>query len=87
MCNQTVSLIAAALEREGISTVVIQLLREPAEQVRPPRALWVPFPHGYPLDTPGNPARQHAVIEAALRLIEEGMTPPILRDYLRPAGL
>jgi len=82
MCNQTVSLIAAELERQGISTVVVQLLRMVAERVRPPRALFVPFPHGYPLDTPGEPQRQRRVIEAALRLLEDDSAePPVLADY------
>jgi hypothetical protein len=77
-----VSLVAAELERQGIATVALQLLREVAEKVRPPRALWVPFPHGYPLAAPADPPRQHAVIEAALRLLEEpGLEPPVLRDY------
>lgn len=75
-------LVAAELERQGISTVAIQLLREVAEKVRPPRALWVPFRHGYPLDTPGEPKRQHAVIEAALRVLEDtSLQPPALLDY------
>jgi hypothetical protein len=82
MCNQAVSLVAAELERRGISTVVIQLLREAAERVRPPRALFVPFRHGYPLDTPGEPARQHAVIESALRLLEDpSLRGPALVDF------
>ncbi len=82
MCNQAVCLVAAELERQGIATVVIQLLREVAERVRPPRALFVPFRHGYPLDAPGEPARQHAVLKAALRLLEErSLKPPVLVDY------
>ncbi len=82
MCNQAVSLVAAELERQGIATVVIQLLRFVAEQVRPPRALFVPFRNGYPLDTPGDPARQHRVLDAALRLFErKGLTSPALVDF------
>ncbi len=82
MCNQTVGLIAAELERQGIATVAIQLLREVAERVRPPRALFVPFRHGYPLDTSENPKRQHAVLEAALQLLEEPSSkPPVLIDF------
>lgn len=82
MCNQTVSLVAAELERQGISTVALILLREVAEEVRPPRSLAVPFPHGYPLDRPGDPERQHAVIEAALRLLEGPETAgPVLADF------
>jgi hypothetical protein len=86
MCNQTVSLISAELERQGISTVTLLLLREVGEKVRPPRALFVPFPHGYPLDRPDDPPRQRAVLEAALRLLEDpSARPPVLVDY-RPLG-
>ena len=81
MCNQAVSLVAAELERRGVATVVIQLLREVAERVRPPRALVVPFRHGYPLDKPHDAGRQHVVIEAALRLLEKTATsPPVLEE-------
>ncbi len=76
------SLIAAELERSGIPTVVIQLLRLVTEKVRPPRALVVPFRHGYPLDTPNDPAKQTAVINAALDLLENpALEPPALVDY------
>jgi len=86
MCNQAVSLVAAELERRGISTVALVLLREVAEKVRPPRALWLPFRHGYPLDVPGDPARQRAVLEAALALLEEeGLEPPVLRELAAAA--
>jgi hypothetical protein len=82
MCNQAVGLVAAELERRGIATVAIQLLREVALRVRPPRALWVPFPHGHPLGAPGDAERQHRVIEAALRLLEDReATPPWLVDF------
>jgi hypothetical protein len=77
-----VGLVAAELERQGIATVAIQLLREVAERVRPPRALYVPFPHGYPLGLPGDEAGQRRVIEAALRLLEDAsLVPPVLVDF------
>jgi hypothetical protein len=82
MCNQAVCLMAAELERRGIATVAIQLLREVAERLRPPRALYVPFHHGYPLDAPDDPNRQHAVLEAALRMLEDrSLRPPALLDF------
>jgi hypothetical protein len=82
MCNQAVSLVAAEMERRGIATVCIQLLKEVAKRVRPPRALWVPFLHGYPLDQPNDPSAQRSVIEAALSLLEESdASPPVLREY------
>ena len=87
MCNQAVCLIAAELERRGIATVAIILLREIAERVRPPRALSVPFPHGYPLGAPNDPEKQRAVMRAALELIERrDIAPPVLVDYGQPAG-
>ncbi len=78
MCNQTVGLIAAELERRGISTVCIELLREVAERVRPPRSLVVPFPHGYPLGKPSDPALQRSVIRAALALLDREGPPPVI---------
>jgi hypothetical protein len=84
MCNQAVCLVAAELERRGIATVCIQLLREVAEAVRPPRALLVPFRHGYPLGRPDDPPGQRAVIEAALALLEKTDTRgPVLDVYSR----
>ncbi|MEX1245899.1 MAG: hypothetical protein WEB59_06395 [Thermoanaerobaculia bacterium] len=86
MCSQAVCLVAAELERQGISTVAIQLLRSVAERVRPPRALFVPFRHGYPLDAPGEPERQRSVLEAAFRMLEDpDLGPPSLVDF-RPEG-
>ena len=77
------SLVAAELERRGIATVVLQLLREIAEKMHPPRALFVPFKHGYPLGRNHDPVQQHAVIEAALRLLEDAsLKPPALVDWL-----
>jgi len=73
-----VGLVAAELERQGIATVAIQLLRE----VRPPRALFVPFPHGYPLGRPDDAAGQRRVIVSALSLLEDpSLAPPVLRDF------
>ncbi len=40
------------------------------------------FPHGHPLDKRGDPQRQHAVIEAALRLLEDpDAQPPVLAEF------
>ncbi len=82
MCNQAVGLIAAELERRGIATVSIQLLRFVAERVRPPRSLLVPYRHGYPLAAPNDPGEQRRVILAALSLFENSsLRPPALVEY------
>ena len=82
MCNQTVGLIAAELERRGIPTVTLQLLRSIAEAVKPPRGLWVPFPHGYPLHKPSEPELQKRVMRRALRMAADpSHKPGVLLDY------
>jgi hypothetical protein len=81
MCNQAVGLIAAALERRGITTVCVMLLRAVAEAVRPPRSLFVPFRHGYPLGRPHDADGQRRVVEAALALMELEATAPLLVDF------
>ena len=81
MCNQAVSLIAGEIERRGIATTCIVLLREVAEKVRPPRALFVPFPHGYPLGKAHDAEMQKNVLRAAFALLGDEGPPPLLRDY------
>jgi hypothetical protein len=81
MCNQTVSLVAAEIERRGVSTVCIALLREVIARIRPPRALAVPFRHGFPLGAPNDAALQKDVVLAALRLVERKGPVPLLADY------
>jgi hypothetical protein len=80
MCNQTVCLIAAELERRGITTVCLAFVRHVVEAVRPPRALIVPFAHGYPLDVPNDAARQRRVLARALALAERDAAPPLIEE-------
>lgn len=75
MCHQSVGLIQRAIEYAGITTVSISLLREITEKVQPPRALYVPFPLGYPLEEPNNIELQTRVIEAAFALLPRNDTP------------
>lgn len=88
MCNQAVGLVAAELERRGIPTVTLQLLRFVAEKVRPPRTLLVPYRHGWTLGTPDDPEHQHRVLAAALELFEHAGPGPVLVEYsvVTPAG-
>ncbi len=67
------SVLARAIEAEGLPTVTIVLLREHAEKVKPPRALFVPFPYGYPLGKPDDGEFQHRVISASLALLTRQM--------------
>ena len=50
MCHQSVGLIQSIIEKTGIPTASVTLLREVTERVGPPRALFVDRPFGYPLE-------------------------------------
>lgn len=75
-------LVAAEIERAGIPTAAQVFLREVAEQVRPPRALWVPFDHGFPLGAPNDPELQLDVLRETLALIERPGPGPVLAEYV-----
>jgi hypothetical protein len=68
------------LERQGIPTTGISLVREHTEIVRPPRALWVTFELGRPMGIPDDALFQRRVMKAALDLLActDG---PLIADY------
>ncbi|MGH2599075.1 MAG: selenoprotein B, partial [Dehalococcoidia bacterium] len=73
-------MIARVLEAAGLSTASISLVREHTEAIKPPRALFVPFPFGSALGRPDDPDLQHRVLRAALELLTEPEG-PVLRDF------
>lgn len=75
------SALAHYFEAAGLPTTLVALIREHAEAIRPPRALWTLFELGRPLGAPEDPDFQKAVIRAALELLERP-SGPILDDYL-----
>ena len=77
MCNQSVGLIQRAIEYAGITTVSISLLREITAKVKPPRALFVPYPLGYPLGEPNNSQLQTRIIRSAFALLARTDTPSL----------
>jgi hypothetical protein len=72
--------LARALEAAGLATTSISMVREHTEKVKPPRALFVPFPFGHALGRPDDPDLQHRVLRAALDLLAEPAG-PVLRDF------
>ena len=75
------SALAHWLEEEGIATTLIALVRPHAQNVKPPRALWVPFELGRPLGPPNDAAFQRKVLVAALQLLESAQEPGIIVDF------
>ncbi len=68
------------LERQGIPTASISLVREHTETIRPPRALWVTFELGRPLGIPDDADFQRRVLRATAELLER-TDGPLIADY------
>lgn len=72
--------LAVHLERAGLATTQISLVRLHTEKIRPPRALWVSFELGRPFGPPDDAEFQRDVVRAALALLV-APSGPILTDY------
>jgi len=75
--------MARALEEAGISTVCLNMRREVAENVKPPRTLFVKFPFGAPLGPAGETETGHAVIMEALDVLASASEPGTIVDSPR----
>jgi hypothetical protein len=75
-----VGALANFIERAGVATTSISLIREQSEAVQPPRALWVPFALGRPLGSADDAEFQKQVIRAALAMLATA-TSPTISDY------
>ena len=73
-------MLARAIEEAGLPTTTIVLIKEHAQRVKPPRALFVPFPFGFALGNPEDPPFQHKVLAATLDLLEADST-PVLAEF------
>jgi hypothetical protein len=75
------------LEREGVPTAQVSLIREQTAAAKPPRALWVPFMLGRPFGAPNEPDFQRRVLRHLLSLFER-QAGPVLEDFPEdaPAG-
>lgn len=81
MCHQSVGLVQSIIEKSGIPTVSITLLREVTERVRPPRSLVVDGPLGYPLGKPGDALLQKQIILAGLQLLPRAVSEALLVEF------
>ena len=80
MCTGAVGALGNYIERAGVATTSISLIREMSEAVVPPRALWVPFPLGRPLGAINDPEFQKDVLRTAFGLLDTAVEPTI-EDY------
>ena len=79
MCPQTVGLAQAKIEERGIPTAPITMLAKITKKIRPPRALAVPYPVGFPLGEANNPTLQTVILEQLLALLIRNDV-PVLGD-------
>lgn len=73
-------MLARVFEAAGLVTVCIAMVREHAEKVKPPRALFVPYPFGFALGKPNDPELQHRIVAAAFELVDKPQG-PALEDF------
>ncbi|MGB6943079.1 MAG: hypothetical protein WBE37_11830 [Bryobacteraceae bacterium] len=84
MCHQSVGLIQSVIEKAGIPTASVTLLREITERVAPPRALFLDFPLGYPLGVPNDAALQTQILMSLLALLAQSVPPALILSSSEP---
>jgi len=75
-----VGLIQREIERTGIPTIGISIVREYTEKVKPPRSVFLKWPFGHPLGEPGNVAQQRAVLKKAFEVLYAAEKPGVIVD-------
>jgi len=80
VCSGAVGALSNYIERAGVATTTISLIKEQTEKVGVPRGLWVPFPLGRPLGSATDPEFQKGVMRAAFDLLSTA-TGPTIADY------
>ncbi|MGW8312709.1 MAG: hypothetical protein ACWGOL_05735 [Desulfuromonadales bacterium] len=73
-------LIQREIEKTGIVTIGISIVREFTEKVRPPRTVFLRWPFGHPLGEPGKVLQQRAVLLEAFRALYCIATPGEIID-------
>jgi hypothetical protein len=72
---QSVGLLQATIEREGIPTVAVTFNADFTKLIGAPRALAVRFPYGAPFGDPRNRWLQTRVLREALALLDSATAP------------
>jgi len=73
-------LIQREIEKVGIPTIGISIVRSYTEKVKPPRTIYLHWPFGHPLGKPFNVAQQIIVLEFALEALYSIITPGTIID-------
>ncbi|MEN8729497.1 MAG: hypothetical protein AB1Z51_06840 [Desulfuromonadales bacterium] len=73
-------LVQREIEKAGIPTIGVSIVREYTEKVQPPRTVYVKWPFGHPLGEAGNVRQQRAVILEAFKVLYSVTSPGEIVD-------
>lgn len=73
-------LIQREIEKAGISTIGISIVREYTQQVKPPRTIFLKWPFGHPLGEPFHKAQHRAVLQKAFDALYTIKQPGTITD-------
>jgi len=86
-----VGLIQREIEKRGIPTISISIVRKFTEETKAARAVFLKWPMGHPLGEPGKTEQQRIVLKNTFRAFEEIKTPGTIIDlpfrWKRPEDL
>jgi D-proline reductase (dithiol) PrdB len=75
-----VGLIQREIEKAGISTIGISIIRSITEKIKPPRTVFIDAPFGHPLGEPFNREQQRTLLMGALDALRSIKTPGEIID-------
>jgi len=75
-----VGLIQREIEKAGIPTIGVSIIREYSEKVKPPRTVFLKWPFGHPLGEPFNIAQQRVVLAETFRALSAIQGPGTIID-------
>ncbi|MFQ5441531.1 MAG: hypothetical protein ACE5EB_02270 [Thermodesulfobacteriota bacterium] len=73
-------LIQREIEKSGIPTIAVSILRKFTEEVNSPRAVFLKWPMGHPFGEPDRVDQQMTVLKSALRALREIKEPGTIID-------
>ncbi len=73
-------LVQREIERAGIPTIGVSIVRDYSEKVRPPRTVFLKWPFGHPLGEAGNVRQQRAVLFEAFKALYSIKEPGLIVD-------
>ena len=74
-------LIQRRIEKEGIPTVGISIVRSISKKIKPPRTVFLKQPFGHPLGDPFNRAQQRAILMETLNALFSIKRPGEILDF------